>query len=345
MFKNHSYFLALAREKSVSEAARQLGVSHPCISRYLTRLEKECGVTLFQRKPVFSITPEGTRLLYALQQLDILENDLKKCINEKRYGDSGEIRLGTTEGRFRILMPDIITGFRALHPRVRILASQANSQELRRRLHNNDLDLIIVSEPSQDDPMEESLSLMEESLYVVLSDDMLEAYYPEEYPACLPVFRSEGIDLQYLAELNVPFCFNIPSYTSSRIMNRLMEQQHFRLNVAHVSSQPDLHHMMTARNYAASLCLSMYLPNLEMMNQEEGRLNRLHAFPVKNLEEKTSLFLKYRKERQFTNYAKDLIGFIREICLQYPSFEKKYLAGFPDSSGSPVLSSPEKKEV
>ena len=43
------YFLAVAREESISRAAEVLHITQPTLSRQLSQLEEELGVTLFER--------------------------------------------------------------------------------------------------------------------------------------------------------------------------------------------------------------------------------------------------------------------------------------------------------
>lgn len=54
------YFLAVAREESISGAAEALHVTQPTLSRQMMELEEELGKTLFLRgKRKISLTEEG----------------------------------------------------------------------------------------------------------------------------------------------------------------------------------------------------------------------------------------------------------------------------------------------
>ena len=57
-------FLSLAREGTLTTAARALGVSHPTVARRVQALEKQIGARLFERLPDrFVPTAAGAELL------------------------------------------------------------------------------------------------------------------------------------------------------------------------------------------------------------------------------------------------------------------------------------------
>mgnify|MGYP004711428889 FL=1 len=57
------YFLAVAREESISRAAEVLHITQPTLSRQLSQLEEELGVTLFERRTRrIRLTDEGILL-------------------------------------------------------------------------------------------------------------------------------------------------------------------------------------------------------------------------------------------------------------------------------------------
>lgn len=109
MFANYHYFLVLAEECNISRASERLYITHQNLSHYLSRLEEELGVILFERKPVLSLTYEGKLLYDTLRQVETLEQNLHAQYADLHEDRGGEVRLGTTEGRFRILMPDLMS--------------------------------------------------------------------------------------------------------------------------------------------------------------------------------------------------------------------------------------------
>ena len=68
------YFLTVAKEQSFTKAAEVLHITQPTLSRQLAGLEKELGVTLFDRSGHhITLTDEGLLLK-------------KACAGNRRYG-------------------------------------------------------------------------------------------------------------------------------------------------------------------------------------------------------------------------------------------------------------------
>ena len=97
MFTNYHYFLVLAEEGSISRAAERLFVTHQCLSKYISNLETEYGVTLFERKPVFTLTYAGKLMLEALRQAESIHINLKNQYADLQKNLAGEVHIGTTE--------------------------------------------------------------------------------------------------------------------------------------------------------------------------------------------------------------------------------------------------------
>lgn len=65
MDKSLMYVLAIARSGSIHSAADELYISQPSLSRYLSKLEKKLGITLFTRTPLGMELTEAGRIYVA----------------------------------------------------------------------------------------------------------------------------------------------------------------------------------------------------------------------------------------------------------------------------------------
>jgi len=316
MFENYRYFLTLCDELNVTRAAERLFVTHQCLSRYLKKLEEECGTELFFRKPAFALTPEGKRLRGTLRQVERLEKDLAEHFAARHESASGSLSFGTTEGRFRIFVPELIDRFKAACPRVELHVSSANSTDLRKLLLDNKLDLILSGKAAFTSPLLTDQVVLNEKIYLVVSDGILRRVFGETWEGRLTELRG-GADLSLFE--NMPFAVNMPAYNSSQMIERYLQRTGVKLNVIHTSSHPDLHHELTTRNYAASFCLTMYIPNILRINEKSE--NKLHVLPIKGLVEVNPITVTCIKGRALPQYAVTLRSILKDLCGTYSRYD------------------------
>jgi len=316
MFARYHYYLIFAEECNVTRAAERLFISHQNLSKYLSNLEEELGVTLFQRKPTVSLTYEGKLLYETMRKVEVLEKNLKGQYADLKEDKGGEIRLGTTEGRFRILMPDLMSEFKKEYPEVQLSIVSASSPDLQEMVLNNQLDLIIMGMPVKPSQFMHYQEVLREKLYLVVSDNMLKDCFGDRFPACKQELM-KGADLRDFQA--VPFALNMPSFNSHILIDRHLEKLGVSLHCVHTSSHPDLHHMMSVRDYAASFCLTMYMPALLKLNEENG--NPLNVFPIKDFTQTNPVVAGYLQNRVLSRAAKALLRKIRYQCGQFKKYD------------------------
>ena len=317
MFHNYHYFIVLAEECNISRAAERLFITHQNLSKYLSNLEHNLGVVLFQRKPTISLTYAGRLMLQTLQKTQEMERNLRAQFIDLRQDVTGEIRIGTTEGRFRILMPDIMSEFKNTFPDVHLRISSAPSPELRKSVQSHQLDLMIAAIPQENVGTLEHITVLNERLYLVISDNMLRDIFGDQSPACKEQLRN-GADLRLFR--NIPFAMNLPHFNSSRLIQKHLGKLGIELLCVHTSSHPDLHHIMSARDFAASFCLTMYVPMLLKINETTD--NKLNIFPILGLSDRNPLAVFYSKNDILPHYTRSLIQMIKKQCNSFSQYDR-----------------------
>ncbi|MFR4119196.1 MAG: LysR family transcriptional regulator [Bilophila wadsworthia] len=92
------YFLAVAREESISGAAAALHVTQPTLSRQMMELEEELGKTLFLRgKRKISLTEEGMFLRKRAQEIVTLVEKTESEFSAAEETISGDAHIGGGE--------------------------------------------------------------------------------------------------------------------------------------------------------------------------------------------------------------------------------------------------------
>lgn len=102
-------FVAVSSEGNVGRAAARLYVSQPALSQDIRRLEREIGVTLFERSPKgVSLTPAGEELLRSVESaLSILDGGVASA-QAIAAGDRIVVRLAYSPSMANQLMPAIL---------------------------------------------------------------------------------------------------------------------------------------------------------------------------------------------------------------------------------------------
>lgn len=140
------WFVAVAAREHVTDAAAELHVTQPALSRALRRLEVEVGVALFDRRGrSVRLNRHGAafrvRVEQALAELDQARHEL----TEGTSPDKGTVALafGATFGTWRV--PELLSAYRTLWPQVGFHLREGRAPEMRAWLLNGDVDLIMTS--------------------------------------------------------------------------------------------------------------------------------------------------------------------------------------------------------
>ena len=231
------------------------------------------------------------------------------------------LRVGTTEGRFRMIMPDLMLAFEAAQAgdggegEKQIRGYMEDAVTLHRMLSSGGLDLAFCGLTQQLPADTDSRLLLDEQLFFVISEGMLRKYRPEYLQAA-----QEGNRVADMRDFSgIPVCRSLPNLHCMQILDEVLDAGQAELNCVHVSGQIDLHLELAARDYAACFCLGMYLPYLQTIN---GRTeNKLHAFRIRGLEATNPVFLLQRKDRQPDPAAEAFIRLLEEKCREIAAIQ------------------------
>lgn len=115
------YFLNLAREKSLSAAARKLGTTQPTMSRRLELFEKKLGAVLFLRKPSgLELTDTGRKILDHADRMEEAALAAQRIAIGTGAGISGTVRLTSAEWLGARVLSPLLAEFCTAHPAVSI---------------------------------------------------------------------------------------------------------------------------------------------------------------------------------------------------------------------------------
>ncbi len=141
------YFLALAQEGSVSNAAKALHVTQPTLSRQLADLEEGFGKQLFERgSKRISLTEDGVRLREYAESIVELADKAEAELSQPERAVSGEVYIGCGESDAIRIVLRAAERLRREHPAVRFHLFSGTSADLAERFDGGLLDFVVEFE-------------------------------------------------------------------------------------------------------------------------------------------------------------------------------------------------------
>lgn len=142
------YFLAVAREQSVSGAAEYLHLSQPTLSRQLKDLEDELGKQLFLRgNRKITLTEEGMILRKRAEEiLDLVHKTEREItLNDERV--AGDIYIGAGETDAIRILARAAGALQREHPQIRVHIASGDSADVTEELDKGLIDFGILFDP------------------------------------------------------------------------------------------------------------------------------------------------------------------------------------------------------
>lgn len=128
-------FVEVARDGSLSGAARRLGLTQPTVGRHIDALEEALGLTLFTRSPRgLNSTPAALALGPHVEAMAAAAAALVRTASGEAAADRGAVRVTASEVIGCEVLPPMLAAFRADHPGVAVeLALTNRNEDLARR--------------------------------------------------------------------------------------------------------------------------------------------------------------------------------------------------------------------
>ena len=147
-FSQLSYFRAAARHGNLTRAAEELHVSQPGLSRYLSRLEEELGVPLFERrKGRIALNTYGQVFL---ANVDLAFGQLERGAEAVRQMYTRDLNILSVACSIEDFLIDRLKDFSPVHPEIGIRQYAGTIPEMQEQLLRRNLDLMICAHPVSD---------------------------------------------------------------------------------------------------------------------------------------------------------------------------------------------------
>lgn len=143
------YFVAVAREESITGAAESLHVTQPTLSRQLMELEEELGKKLFIRgSRKLTLTDEGVLLRKRAEEIiELVEKTETEIITSDEI-INGDIYIGGGETDAMRIIAQTAKKLQKEYPNIRYHIFSGNADDVTERLDKGLLDFGILIEPA-----------------------------------------------------------------------------------------------------------------------------------------------------------------------------------------------------
>lgn len=310
-----SYILSIAETGSLSAAAKELGVSQPALSKYLSELEEELGTELFLRhKKHLYPTSAGKVYLDAANRIIAVKEQTYQMISELSGGYQKTITIGVTPLRGSIAIARIFNQFHRRYPNVKIEMKERYMAGLRKAIMDHTVDLALGTCNDPDEPGIVHTSFHEEDLVLFVP-----SFHPLAYQASRDLAHLTSIDIRKFQD--TPFLLATENSTIRQTADVIFQQNGMQPTVVYEADNNLILKHMAAQGAGIAILARNHMEpskNLVYFNMKPNysvHLTIMSAVDhVLSEEERFLIALNYLQETDNPNYrfnpnqnAKELI--------------------------------------
>ncbi|KAF1302701.1 LysR family transcriptional regulator [Enterococcus saccharolyticus] len=143
------YFLAVAEEQNITQAAKRLHITQPTLSRQIREFEESLQVNLFIRKnKKLYLTESGTYLKKKAEEILALDEKVEQeFANYQNKMLSGQISIGCVEANSSHFLSKMLEEMITNHPQVTFNIFSGTSNDIVEKLDKGLLDIALLIEP------------------------------------------------------------------------------------------------------------------------------------------------------------------------------------------------------
>lgn len=294
------YFILVADSLNITNTAKELFMSQQALSTHINHLEDRLGVKLFERSPGLSLTYAGKRVYRLSREIIDTEEQIFREIEEMRGEEKGELRLGISHTRGRVVLPDIIPEFSQRYPLVDIKLIEGNSDELEKGILSDKIDLIVLTTPINPELMFEKIR--KERLYWVIPNRFLREIYGENFR------RIREVDIKRFSLF--PFVMMNKSNTIRLVIDdffaKIGLKANIRLEVENIETVLSLAH----KEMGITVYPEMFLNHLSPMFKEDDKAS---YYPISEIGTEPTLVVAYRRGKYLNKFHRAFIDICKDI--------------------------------
>ncbi len=143
-------FKKVAEKLSFTQAAKELFITQPAVTKHINKLEEEFGVKLFHRKGNrIALTEAGRTMLKYVREIEDAYNRMDFALSALRHQRKGKLKIGASTTMTHYVLPRLMGGFKSRFPDLAVSVINGNTQQIERALDNAEIDLGIIEGQSK----------------------------------------------------------------------------------------------------------------------------------------------------------------------------------------------------
>lgn len=311
-FTSLRYFLVVAHELNITRAAEKLFITQQSLSEQISRLEAEYRVCLFERTPRLRLTDAGERMVEYAEKILRLERNYRSEV--ANLAKEQKLSVGIRNPVSNMILPNLLPGFIASHPHVRLHLTVSTSRTIAQMLKMRQLDFCIGSPRLLIDPAFETLYLPDDHYVIIIPQNILNSIF---HMTKEDVMNGKTPDYHLLE--SAPLLLMKESSSITRMaVNQFLDQ----LNIINHNVLMECHNIDTAL-MAASIGLGVFFAQNRVFQSYVRRnvmQQELFGFPLETPTIDLRTVISYHRGNIL---SQDALDFIREVTRIYSAEDQQ----------------------
>ncbi len=286
-------FIQVAELNSFTRAGEKLGYSQPTVSFQIKQLEKELGVSLFDRiGHTVSLTDAGRDALAYAQRICHMSEEMVLGVS-RRQEVHGIVRLAMADSLCTPMIAGKFAKFRQAYPHVSLQVTTAGTDELFRLLDHNEVDLVCTMDTQ-----------IYDATYVIASEEKIGVHVVVSTKH--PLAKKNKVTLQDLKDQS--FILTEKGMSYRRMLDESLARHAMEIHPVLQIGSADLICKLVSENQGVS-----FLP--DYVTEKAVRDCEVACLKVEGLDVYVWKQLLYRKDKWVSLQMKALMGHLSEILL------------------------------
>ena len=292
--KQAQYIQTIVQEGSITAAAKKLYVSQPSLSQMVHQIEKELGVSLFDRTSLpLRLTYAGEKYLECAHTMIVANDRLENQLQDIRQENGGHLRLGISVQRGMRILPQAMPIFISRYPNVSLELRETGSARMEDLLRYGEIDLAFAAIESTSARFDYKLIERETMGILVGNSSALSQQYASGVPISLEKAKNE------------PFVSLKQGHSV-----RVVQDQLFRMLDIDPKILMEVDSLEMAKRVTVSCGACMLCPDIYF---DETVVKMGSFYPLKGFRNNRHFYACWRKGETLPRYAEDLIGIVSGV--------------------------------